>query len=259
MEYGNLFDGSLTFPEKFKNFIHGQAIHELGWTCQDCLMPTYMSFYANMLNSGKLETINYDSKDDQYARDTIWEMFEVSTALMLSTPEYLNNEELGHIGEILDELYLNFDEVTGVENRPQIGSHKEKLRLMKRMVEWNYIGSYSLIDNTPKSSPAAFDSYGDLLQVLRVVNRNYDELKSRGDLENVILNTFVDIRSMSYKDSSDALNHFYAAMNGESVPSFNVYKPESMASDRKDITLGEALFRLAPAENKYMIGDNKKI
>lgn len=257
MDYDNLFDGSLTFPEKFKNFIHGQAVHELGWTCQDCLMPTYMAFYANMLNSGKLETINYDSKDDQYARDTIWEMFEVSTSLMLSTPEYLNNDELGYIGEILEELYRNFDEVA--DNRPQMGTHKEKLRLMKRMVEWNYIGSYSLIDNSPKSSPAAFESYGDLLQVLRLVNRNYDELKSRGDLENVILNTFVDIRSMDYKDPSDALNHFYAAMNGESVPSFNVYKPEGTYEDRKGITLGEPLFRLAPCENKYTVGDNKKI
>ena len=166
MDYGNLFDGSLRFDSKFKDFIHGQAVHELGWTCQDCLMPTYMEFYAKMLNSGKLETIDYDSKSDIYARDTIWEMFEVSTALMLSTPEILNNEEIGYIGEILDELYINFDDVADVENRPQIGTHKEKLRLMKNMIHYNYIGSFSLIDNTPYSSPNAFESYGDLLKVI---------------------------------------------------------------------------------------------
>lgn len=259
MEYGNLFDGSLTFDEKFKNFIHGQAVHELGWTCQDCLMPTYMDFYAKMLNSGRLEKIDYDAKSDTYARDTIWEMFEVSTALMLSTPEFLSNEELGYIGEILDELYINLDDVTKDENKVESGTHKEKLRLMKNMIHYNYIGGYSLIDNSPHRAPNAFESYGDLLQVMRLVNRNYDELKSRGDLENVILNTFIDIRSMNYKDPSDGLNHFIAAMNGESVPSFNVYKPETGDSVSSEVCLGEAMFRLAPAPNKYSLGDEKKI
>lgn len=259
MDYGNLFDGSLRFNSKFKDFIHGQVVHELGWTCQDCLMPTYMEFYAKILNSGKLETIDYDSKSDMYARDAIWEMFEVSTALVLSTPEFLNNEEIGYIREMLDELYINFDDVSEVENRPQMGNHKEKLRLMKNMIHYNYIGSFSLIDNTSYSSPNAFESYGDLLKVMRLVNRNYDELKSRGDLDTVILNTFIDIRTMNYKDPNEALNHFVAAMNGDSVPSFNVYKPGATIDRKDDISLGEAVFKLEPLANKYSFDSEKKI
>ena len=258
MNYETLFDGSTKFESKFKDFIHGQAVHELGWTCQDCLMPTYMDFYARMLNSGKLETIDYDEKSDIYARDAIWEMFEVSTALMLSTPEFLSNEEIGYVGEILDELYSNFEDVSDIENRPLVGSHKEKLRLMKNMINYNYIGSFSLIDNMPYHNPNAFESYGDLLKVMRLVNRNYDELKSRGDLDTVILNTFIDIRSMGYKDSNEALNHFVAAMNGDSVPSFNSYKPGFFIERKDDICLGEATFKLEPVADKYSFDSGKK-
>ena len=248
MNYGNLFDGNLKFEEKFKDFIHGEAVHELGWTCQDGLKPTYMDFYAKMLNSGKLESIDMDLEDDRYTRETIFKMFDVSTSLMLSTPEVLSDEELGYVGEILDELYTNFDEVA--DNRPKEGTYHEKLDLVKKIVEWNYIGAYSLVDNGPGRAPSAFESYGDLLKVVRLVNKNYDELKSRGDVGLVVLNTIIDIRSMNYTNSEDALNHFVSAMNGDDVESFNVIKPGERTSNREGI-LGEAVSKLAPAENKY--------
>lgn len=254
MNYDNLFEGSLTFEEKFKDFIHGEAVHELGWTCQECLKPTYMDFYAKMLTSGKIENIDMFSEEDRYARETIFKMFDVSTALMLSTPEILTKEEIGYIGEILGELYTNFDDV--VDNKKTEGTHHEKLDLMKKIVEWNYIGMYSLIDAGPGRAPNAFESYGDLLKVVSLVNQNYDELKSRGDVETVVLNAIVDIRSLNYKTSDDALNHFVSVLNGEKVDSFNVVQPGIRQLNR-NTNLCEPAVKLEPIENKYTIDNTK--